>query len=498
MDGVNAPRSTPSLAAALERAAQHALDFHLHRGERSPYATASLADLEAALGGPLPATGASGDQVIDQLALGAAAGLVGSAGPRFFSWVIGGSHPAGVAADWLTSIWGQNAGLHATSPAAAVAEQIAARWILELLDLPRDASVGFVTGATMANFVGLAAARHALLWRRGWDVERQGLYGAPEIRVLLGEDAHSTVFAALQYLGLGSDRLIKIAADRDGRMIPEKLEAEIGKLRAEDPDALCLVIAQAGQIHSGAIDPLDRVVAISHVAQAWVHVDGAFGLWARAASATTDGATRALARGAEGADSWATDGHKWLQTPYDCGLAIVRDPEAHRRAMTIAASYLPQARAGERDPSDYVPELSRRARGFAAWAVLKALGREGVEEMVGRHVRLAKRFAARLSAEPGVEIPHQVDLDQVFVRFGSDEQTRETTARVQRAGVCFVGGARWRGRWGMRFSIISWWTQEADIDAALDSILDAWRGVREGRERRDGQDVDSLPSRSTS
>jgi glutamate/tyrosine decarboxylase-like PLP-dependent enzyme len=368
-----------------------------------------------------------------------------------------------------------------------VAEQIAARWILELLDLPRDASVGFVTGATMANFVGLAAARHALLRRRGWDVERQGLYGAPEIRVLLGEDAHSTVFAALQYLGLGSDRLIKVAADREGRMLPEKLESEIGKLRAADSDALCLVIAQAGQIHSGAIDPLDRVVAIAHAEQAWVHVDGAFGLWARAASASTDGETRDLARGIEGADSWATDGHKWLQTPYDCGLAIVRDPDAHRRAMTIAASYLPSARAGERDPSDYVPELSRRARGFAAWAVLKALGREGVEEMVGRHVRQAKRFAARLSEEPGVEIPHDVTLDQVFVRFGSDEETLETIARVQRDGVCFVGGARWRGRWGMRFSICSWWTRDEDIEAALNSIRAAWRSVR----------VDPLPPPAT-
>lgn len=474
------PRSN-ALSAALEAAARAALDFHSARGEGSPYARASLQELELALGGPLPSTGAPADLVIDQLVRGAAGGLVGSAGPRFFSWVIGGSHPAGVAADWLTSIWGQNAGLHATSPAAAVAEQIAARWILELLDLPRDASVGFVTGATMANFVGLAAARHALLRRRGWDVERQGLYGAPEIRVLLGEDAHSTVFAALQYLGLGSDRLIKVAADRQGRILPEKLEDEIAKLRAADPDALCLVIAQAGQIHSGAIDPLDRVVAISHAAQAWVHVDGAFGLWARAASASTDGATRDLARGIEGADSWATDGHKWLQTPYDCGLAIVRDPDAHRRAMTIAASYLPPARAGERDPSDYVPELSRRARGFAAWAVLKALGREGVEEMVGRHVRLAKRFAAQLSEEPGVEIPHDVTLDQVFVRFGSDEETLETIARVQSDGVCFVGGARWRGRWGMRFSICSWWTREEDIDAALNSILAAWRSVRDGR-----------------
>jgi glutamate/tyrosine decarboxylase-like PLP-dependent enzyme len=472
--------------APLDRAVAHARAFLAKRSSRSPYARASREDLEAALGGPLPERGADSSAVVERLALGAESGLVGSAGPRFFSWVIGGSHPAGVAADWLTSLWGQNAGLHATSPAAAVTEQVAARWLLELLDLPRPASVGFVTGATMANFVGLAAARHAQLARRGWDVERRGLYGAPELRVVLGEEAHSTVFAALQYLGLGSERLIRVAADGDGRMIPEALEVALAAVRAAEPAAPILVVAQAGHIHSGAIDPLDRVVAAAHAVEAWVHVDGAFGLWARASASA---ATAAHARGIEQADSWATDGHKWLQTPYDCGLAIVRDGEAHRRAMTIAASYLPQAGAGERDPSDYVPELSRRARGFAAWAVLAALGRDGVAEMVDRHLRLARRFAEALRAEPGIEIPHDVMLDQVFVRFvdetgdtaSCDQLTRETIERVREDGVCFVGGARWRGRWGMRFSIISWWTQEADIDASVASILRAFRAARAAR-----------------
>ena len=473
------PAADP-LRAALERAAALGLEFHDRRGVGSPYASASVAELHSALDGPLPEDGEIPTEVIEHLARGVAPGLVGSAGPDFFGWVIGGSHPAGVAADWLTSVWGQNAGLHATSPASAVVEHVVADWILDLLDLPRSASVGLVTGATMANFVGLAAARHALLARHDWDVERRGLFGAPELRVVLGEDAHSTVFAALQYLGLGSERVVRVASDRNGAMDPAALATALDDGAAGTPT---LVIAQAGQIHSGAIDPMNAVVEIAHRHDAWVHVDGAFGLWARATPKTSP--TRALAAGMEGADSWATDGHKWLQTPYDCGLAIVRDAEAHRRAMTIAASYLPPASAGERDPSGTVPELSRRARGFAAWAVIRALGRSGIEEMVERHVRLAKRLADRLRAEEGIEIPHDVTLDQVFVHFGSGDDletanrlARETIARIQRDAVSFVGGASWRGRWGLRVSIASWWTQDEHIDRAAESILGAWRTVR--------------------
>ncbi|HVZ99534.1 MAG TPA: aminotransferase class V-fold PLP-dependent enzyme [Caulobacterales bacterium] len=415
------------------------------------------------------------EEVVLSLIRNAEPGLAAMTGPRFFGWVIGASHPLGVAADWLTSVWGQNTGNHLATPAAAAAEEIAAGALLELLDLPRGASVGFVTGATMANFTCICAARGEVLRRVGWDVERDGLFGAPPIHVLLGEDAHSTVFAAIKYAGLGAGRVIRVATDAAGAMRPDAFAAAVRDLTGP-----MIVILQAGQINTGAFDPFAEIIAEAGAKQAWVHVDGAFGLWARAAPDRAP-----YAAGLEGADSWAVDGHKWLQTPYDCGYAIVRDALAHRRAMRIAASYLPGADDEGRNPSDYAPELSRRARGFATWAMIRHLGRDGIAAMISRHCALARRFADRLKQEPGVAIVNDVVLNQVAVRMGSDlpaEQadtlTRETIARVQEGGVCFIGGAEWRGQWIIRISVIGGDSSEADVDRAADSILAAWREAR--------------------
>jgi glutamate/tyrosine decarboxylase-like PLP-dependent enzyme len=471
-----AKREEDELARVLNTAARASLDFRqgLAGGLQKPFA--DYAVMREAFDEPLPEWPAEDCQaVIQDLATRAAPGLHASAGPRFFGWVIGASHPVGVAADWLTSAWGQNAGNHQAAPAAAAAEAIAARWLLELLALPATCSVGFVTGATVANLVCLAAARSAVLRRAGWDAEADGLEAAPLIRVLIGDDAHTTIFLALQILGFGHRRLVRIATDRAGRMRADALVAALA-----DDEGPTIVIAQAGQINTGAFDPfLDISAAVARHPCAWLHVDGAFGLWARASPDRAH-----LARGVELADSWATDGHKWLQTPYDCGYAIVRNAEAHRRVMTAAASYLPPEAEGERDPSHFVPELSRRARGFATWALIKALGRYGIAEMVERHCALARRFATALSAEPGVTVLNEVELNQAIIRFGQGEDveqdnalTREVIARVQQDGICFAGGARWRGLWVMRLSVISWPTTEADVDLAVRAIIGSWRAV---------------------
>jgi glutamate/tyrosine decarboxylase-like PLP-dependent enzyme len=425
---------------------------------------------------PLPETPAAASEVIAELIVRAEPGLMPMAGPRFFGFVIGASHPAGVAADWLVSAWGQNAGYQSPTPSAAAIEEIAEGWLLDILDLPRESRIGFTTGATVANAVGLAAARTRLLLDAGWDPDAQGLFGAPEVTVLLGADAHSSVFSALQLIGFGYRRAIRIATDDQGRMQPGALEAEIGK--HEGPK---LVIAQAGQINTGAFDPFGEIVRIAKRAGAWVHVDGAFGLWARA----TPG-RRQLTEGVEGADSWVTDGHKWLQVPYDCGFAIVRDREAHQRAMTQWSSYLPAYSADDRVPSAYVPELSRRARGIPVWAMLKTLGRRGVAELVERHCRFAERFAERLAEEPGIRVLNAPAINQTIVSFGNGaaEANRAATdaviAGVQHDGVCFVGGADWHGERVLRISVSSGETTEADVDRSAEAIIAAWRTVRQG------------------
>lgn len=459
---------------ALLAAATHALRFRaeLDAGCQAP--GRDYANEVTAFDRPLPESGRPAVEVIEDLVRTAGPGLHAMAGRRFFGWVIGHSHPVGVAADWLTAAWGQNAGNPVVSPAAAACETVAARWLLELLGLPASCSVGFVTGGTMANFVGLAAARSEVLRRVGWDVEAHGLLGAPPIEVLVGEEAHASVHLGLQYLGLGSQRAQRIAVDEQGRMLPDALERALRDTAGRP----LLVVLQAGQLNTGAFDDFGRLIPLAHRAGAWVHVDGAFGLWARA--------TPALAHrtaGVEAADSWATDGHKWLQTPYDCGYAIVRDAQAHARAMRMQASYLPQTE-GERDPSHYVPELSRRARGFATWALIAHLGRQGIAQMVEHHAELARRMAARLGSEPEIAILNEVVLNQVVVRFGAgrtdeegDRLTQATIAQVQADGVCYLGGAVWRGRWVMRISVIGGATQEHDIDRSAEAIVRAWQAV---------------------
>jgi glutamate/tyrosine decarboxylase-like PLP-dependent enzyme len=458
----------------LQRIATEAADYRAGDTARLHRPEISYKEALERFGAPTPEMGAAPEAVIGELIEKVPAGLAAITGPRFFGWVIGASEPTGVAADWLTSAWAQNTGNAQATPSASAVEEIAGRWLLDLLNLPRESSVGFVTGATMANFTCLAAARSEVLRRVGWDVESKGLFGAPPVHVVLGEEAHSTVFSGLRYLGLGADRVVRVAINSEGCMRADAFTEAVRKL-----DGPILIITQAGHINSGAFDPIEDIMPVAREKGAWVHVDGAFGLWARAAPDLAH-----LAAGFELADSWGTDGHKWLQTPHDCGYAIVRDAEAHRRAMTIAASYLPAG--ADRHPADYVPELSRRARGFPTWAMIKALGREGIAAMVSRHCAQAKRFAERLAKDPSVEILNDVVLNQVAVRLGpamdgavSDALTLKAIARIQSEGECFVGGALWRGRQIIRISVINAQTTDADIDRSADAILRAWQAEKE-------------------
>jgi glutamate/tyrosine decarboxylase-like PLP-dependent enzyme len=432
--------------------------------------TATYADMLASFRLDVDAPPASADETIAELISKTEPGLAAMTGPRFHGWVIGGSDPLGVAADWLTSAWGQNAGNQLATPSAAAVEEAAADALLDLLHLPCESSVGFVTGGTMANFTCLAAARSEMLRRAGWDVEADGLFGAPPITVILGDEAHSTVFSALKYLGLGDKRVVRVAVDREGAMRLDSFHAAV-----ENASGPIIVIAQAGQINTGAFDRFTEIAEAAQAKDAWVHVDGAFGLWARATPSCAH-----LTKGLERCHSWGVDGHKWLQTPYDCGYAIVRERAAHKRAMQIAASYLPAADDTARHPADFVPELSRRARGFATWALIRHHGRNGLAEMISRHCSLARRFAKRLGAEPGVEILNDVVLNQVTVRFGGDDDlTRRVIARIQSDGACFVGGAQWNGVWIMRISVIGATKSQTDVDRSADAMIAAWRAVSE-------------------
>jgi glutamate/tyrosine decarboxylase-like PLP-dependent enzyme len=452
--------------AALRRAAELGLAFVEGLDERHVGARADAASLAEQLGGPLPEDGTDPIAVIEELAATADPGLVASAGPRYFGFVIGGALPVAAAADWLTSAWGQNAALHALSPAAAAAEEVAGRWMLDLLGLPPDASIGLPTGAGLGNTVGLAAGRHAVLARTGWDVEGQGLYGAPAISVVIGEEAHATLLTSLQYLGLGRDRVVRVPTDEQGRMSAphavDAIHAVTGPL---------IVAIQAGNVNTGAFDPAAPIAdAVAAHPNAWLHVDGAFGAWAAVSPRLHH-----LVDGVERADSWSTDAHKWLNVGYDCGFVAVRDPEAHRSAMSATASYL--MRSENRENWEYVLDSSRRARGFALYATLRSLGRSGVRALVERCCDLAMRLADRLRGGDGVEILNDVVLNQVLVRFHPriggdvDAHTRSVIARVQADGVAWMGGTTWHGMGAMRISVSNWSTTEADIDRTAASIL---------------------------
>lgn len=457
---------TPAWRPVLEAAASEALAFLEGLEQRPVGTTIDVAGMRSRFDRALPDGPGDPAEVTRELAAAAQPGLTATPSGRFFGFVIGGQLPAALAADWLTSAWDQNAGLWMASPAAAAVEEVAGRWLLELLGLPAGASVGFVTGGQMANFTCLAAARHHVLAAAGWDVERDGLAGSPGVRVLAGAGRHDTIDRALRFLGLGTASLTEVAADDQGRLQPGALAAAL-----EGGEGPAVVCAQVGNVNSGAVDPLAEVGAVAHRHGAWVHVDGAFGLWAAASPGR-----RELVAGLEAADSWATDAHKWLNVPYDSGLAMTAHPGSHHAAMRAHGAYLAPAEAGERDPMDWGPELSRRGRGFAVYAALASLGRAGVAGLVDRGCDLAARFAEQLAAADGVTVLNEVVLNQVLVRFDAgggdpDAHTREVIRRVQHEGTCFATGTVWHGRAAMRLSVSNWSTDADDVDRSVAAIL---------------------------
>jgi glutamate/tyrosine decarboxylase-like PLP-dependent enzyme len=429
-------------------------------GERSVVPTREAIDGLNAFDVSLQDKPISAEAVIEELDRIGSPATVAIAGPRYFGFVNGGALPAALAANWLSTAWEQHGGFQVSSPGSTRLEQIALRWIIDLLGLPREATGSFVTGTTVAHMTTLAAARDALLERVGWNAGADGLFGAPPITVIAGAEAHPTLFKALGVVGLGRVRVIKVPVDSQGRMRSDALP------RITGPTIVCV---QAGNVNTGAFDPIREI--IDHVrgfdVSAWIHVDGAFGLWARVAPARAY-----LADGIELADSWATDAHKWLNSPYDCGIAIVRDGEALRRSMAINADYLP---SDQSNPSDYTPEVSRRPRGVDAWAALRTLGRSGLADLVERNCRLAKRFADAFDAA-GFPVLNDVVLNQVLVTFGDAERTREVIAAIQLDGTCWCGVTVWQGKTAMRVSVISWATTDADVDRSIGAILRIARG----------------------
>jgi glutamate/tyrosine decarboxylase-like PLP-dependent enzyme len=429
-------------------------------------AQASFAELVSALGGPIPDEPRDPVEVIEQLAAAVEPGLIASTGPRYFGFVTGGSLPAAVAADWLASTWDQNAGLHVLSPAMSAIEEVTAGWVLDLLNLPRTASVGFVTGATMANMTTLAAARHEVLRRAGWDVEALGLQGAPSVTVVAGAEAHASIRSACRLLGLGAATIVSVAADDQGRMRADALGDTLGDVKG--PTIVC---AQSGNVNTGAFDPLADIADLTRRHGAWLHVDGAFGLWAALSPSRQH-----WLEGAERADSWTVDGHKWLNVPYDSGIAIVAHPAAHHASMSQTASYLTRASGDERDGMDWTPEASRRARAIPIYAAIRSLGRHGLANLVDRGCEAARQMAALLSLQPGARVLNDVVLNQVLVRFTSGAGENITPAvleRVQSAGVCWAGGTNWAGQPAMRISVSGWRTTPADITTSADSIREA-------------------------
>lgn len=426
LEGVNQRRVYPASEA---RKRLDELDFDLPEGPTSP------------------------EQVLKTLDEVGSPATVASAGGRYYGFVTGGSLPATVAAGWLAAAWDQNGTYSVMSPAASKLEEVALRWLVDVLGLPPGTGGGFVTGATMANFTALAGARHAILKKQGWDVEARGLYGAPNINVVLGDEVHVSVLKALSMLGLGRERVVHVPVDGQGRMRADALP---------ELDEATIVCIQAGNVNTGAFDPAKEICDAAHRSGAWVHIDGAFGLWALATPALAH-----LTTGLSGADSWAADAHKWLNVPYDSGLAFCREPENLRAAMSVSAAYLQQSE--QREPGHYTPELSRRARGIDVWAALYSLGRSGLVDLVERTCRLAFRFADGLRTA-GFQVLNDVVLNQVLVTFGDTDQTIKIIAALQDEGTFWAGATVWQGQTAMRISVSSWLTMEDDIDRSLEAV----------------------------
>jgi glutamate/tyrosine decarboxylase-like PLP-dependent enzyme len=441
--------------ALLRDAADRAIRYLTELPERS---VAPPADAVAALGAldvALPDQPTDPRSVLRFLDETASAATTAMAGPRFYGFVVGGSLPAALAANWLAGAWDQKSAFRSVAPATATLEEVSLRWLIDLFRLPEGTVAGFTTGATVANFTALAAARHALLTQAGWDVEADGLFGAPPIHVVVGDEVHPSLIKALGMLGLGRNRVVRVPVDEQGRMRAGEMP------RLGGPTIVC---AQAGNVNTGAVDPLAEICARARESAAWVHVDGAFGLWAAAVPSLQH-----LTAGVEMADSWATDAHKWLNVPYDSGLAFVRSADALRAAMSVSAEYLPPAGA-LRSPSDYTPEMSRRARGVEIWAALMSLGRSGLVDLIERNCRQARRFATELSAA-GHEILNDVVLNQVLVAFGDADVTDRIVGAVQADGTCWCGGTVWHGRPAMRVSVSSWATTDDDVSRSVEAII---------------------------
>ncbi len=450
------PAEPDAYRKSLERAAALASAW-LESMTTRPVAFSASAD-QLQFGGALPDGPTDAADVIDELAAFAEPGLMAMPSGRFFGWVIGGTLPAALGADWLVSAWDQNAAMRYATPATAAAEETAGNWLLELLGLPEGSDVGFTTGATMASFAGLAAGRGHVLSEKGWDMNSDGLSGAPRITVLAGTERHTAVDLALRYLGLGLPTLV--GADEQGRIIPSELKKALENVSG--PVIVCL---QAGNLHSGAFDPMRESIQIAHEHGAWVHVDGAFGLWAAVSPQFAE-----LVAGIAAADSWATDAHKTLNVPYDCGVVIVKRPETLRAAFGTQTAYLIRDGAGPGDPFEKVPEFSRRARGVPVWAALKSLGRSGTVALVERLAAHARTLATGLAELPGVEILNDVVFTQVSLSFGSDERTKEVTRHLIEDGFVWMSGSHWRGRDILRISVSNWSTDDADIADAIQAV----------------------------
>ncbi len=463
----------PVFRNALDSAYTYAISYLENLDETSVATTSDAETLRARVARPLPSEGIPADEAVEELVRNVDGGLIGSAGGRFFGWVIGGVLPAALAADWLTTAWQQNGALHSTSPASAIVEEAVGEWLKEIFGLPAQSSFALVTGCQMAHLTCLAAARHSLLAKRDWDVEAHGLSGAPPIRLLTSNAHHASFERAVRLLGLGQTNIVDLPVDAEGRLVPRSLAAELAKA----PDAPAIVLLQAGDINLGAYDDYEAIAPIAKEYGAWVHVDGAIGLWATASEKR-----KHFLKGIEGCDSWATDGHKWLNVPFDCGIAIVADAEAHRASMSVRASYLTHA-STDRDQMDWNPEWSRRSRSFAVYAALRQLGRRGVGELVDRCCDRAHAIVVGVGELPGAEVLWEPTINQGLLRFPDprpsatevdhDRHTDAVIAAILKTGEAFFGGTTWRGRRAMRVSVCNWQTSEADVERVIAAVRQA-------------------------